>query len=271
VGARGVTRDQVLRSTRIVAAVIVPFLLLAFAVLFPFPDQTSHHFAWDIKPSMSAMVLGSVYLGGAYFFVRVTYARRWHEIAGGFVPVATFATLMGVATILHWDRFRHGTAAFGVWTALYFTTPVIVVVIFLMNRRVEGSSETGLELPRPAAAFIVVGACLSTLMSAALYLFPDRLLTVWPWHLTELTARMLGAIFALGIAGFGVVRDRRWTSARILAQVAMIMLALILVSAIRAHAEFDRSRALTWLFAAGFIITLFGAAGLYTRMELRAR
>jgi uncharacterized membrane protein YciS (DUF1049 family) len=51
----------------------------------------------------------------------------------------------------------------------------------------------------------------------------------------------------------------------------MIMLALILVSAIRAHAELDSSRALTWLFAAGFIVTLFAAAGLYTRMELRRR
>ena len=120
----------------------MPFLLLAFAVLFPYPDQTSHLFAWDIKPSMSAMVLGSVYLGGAYFFVRMTYARRWHEVSGGFVPVAMFAALMAVATILHWDRFRHGTAAFGVWTALYFTTPVIVAVTFLVNRRVDGASET---------------------------------------------------------------------------------------------------------------------------------
>ena len=45
VGARGVVRGQVLRSTRIVAVAIVPFLLLAFAVLFPFPDQTS-----DLSP-----------------------------------------------------------------------------------------------------------------------------------------------------------------------------------------------------------------------------
>ena len=165
---------------------------------------------------MSAMVLGSVYLGGAYFFVRVTYAQRWHEVAGGFLPVATFASLMAIATVLHWDRFRHGTVAFAVWTALYFTTPVILVVIFMRNQRLDEVGETpGLELPPSAAAFIVAGAVLSALMSASLYLFPDRLITVWPWTLTELTARMLGAIFALGIAGFGVLRDRRWSSARI--------------------------------------------------------
>jgi hypothetical protein len=62
--------DRVLVSTRVVSAAIVPFLLLAFAVLVPWPTDTKRLFAWAIKPTMSAMILGSVYLGGAYFFVR---------------------------------------------------------------------------------------------------------------------------------------------------------------------------------------------------------
>src|SRR6266576_5728548 len=101
--------DRVLVSTRVVSAAIIPFLLLAFAVLVPWPTDTKRLFAWAIKPTMSAMVLGSVYLGGAYFFFRAARARRWHTVAGGFPPVATFAALMGIATILQWDRsFIHG-------------------------------------------------------------------------------------------------------------------------------------------------------------------
>lgn len=50
------------------------------------------------------MILASVYLGGAYFFLRAATAKQWHTVKGGFVPVGTFATLMGVATILHWDK-----------------------------------------------------------------------------------------------------------------------------------------------------------------------
>ena len=118
-----------------VSAAIVPFLLLAFAVLVPWPTDTKRLFAWAIKPTMSAMILGSVYLGGAYFFVRAALARCWHTVAGGFPPVATFAALMGIATILHWDRFIHGNVAFWLWVALYVTTPFIVFGVFVRNQR----------------------------------------------------------------------------------------------------------------------------------------
>jgi len=111
-------QDRILRPTRVVAAIIVPFLVLAFAVLVPFPDDTRRLFAWQIKPTLSAMLLGSVYLGGAYFFVRVAVGTQWHTVAGGFPSVGTFASLMGITTILHWDRFIHGNVAFWLWVAL---------------------------------------------------------------------------------------------------------------------------------------------------------
>jgi len=79
--------DRVLPSTRVLSAIIVPFLVLAFAVLFPWPGDTGRLFAWAIKPTMSSMVLGSVYLGGAYFFVRVVRCPQWHTVAGGFLSV----------------------------------------------------------------------------------------------------------------------------------------------------------------------------------------
>lgn len=59
--------DRVLSATRVVAYVIVPFLVLAFAVLYPLPDVTGRLFAWHIQPTLTAMLLGSAYLGGAYF------------------------------------------------------------------------------------------------------------------------------------------------------------------------------------------------------------
>jgi hypothetical protein len=61
--------DRVLPLTRGIAAFIVPFLVVAFAVLYLWPGDTDRLFAWPIRPTMTAMVLGSAYLGGAYFFV----------------------------------------------------------------------------------------------------------------------------------------------------------------------------------------------------------
>jgi uncharacterized membrane protein YciS (DUF1049 family) len=68
----------------------------------------------------------------------------------------------------------------------------------------------------------------------------------------------------------GAVRERRWSAARVLLQVAGFMLLLILISAARAHRQFDTGNALTWLFAVGFVTTLVGLLALYLRMERRA-
>jgi len=260
--------DRVLPATRVLAAAIVPFLVLAFAVLVPRPTDTKRLFAWQIMPSMSPMVLGSVYLGGAYFFARVVRASQWHTVAGGFVPVGTFATLMGVTTILHWHKFLHGNVAFWLWVALYFTTPVLVFAVFLRNQREydsrpDGSGRIGSVA---ASAFVLIGVT-SMVTCLFLYLFPARAVAAWPWHLTPLTARMLGAIFALGVAGVGAWWERRWSAMRILLQVAGLMLVLILIAAARARAEFDPSNALTWLLLAGFVLTTAALGVLYVRME----
>jgi hypothetical protein len=262
----------VLLPTRVLAAVIIGFLVLAYVVLYPWPTHTRRLFAWEIKPTIPAMVLGSVYLGGAYFFLRVTRASRWHTVAGGFVPVGTFASLMGVTTILHWDRFLHGNLAFWLWVALYFSTPFLVFAVFFANRRenLPGAADE-LRLSPVAAGAIVVAGGLAVVVGAFLYLFPQRAIDIWPWQLTPLTARMLGAIFALGLAGLGAARERRWSAARVLVQVACVMLGLILVAGIRAHREFDSGNILTWLFAAGFTSTAVAAVVLYLQMESRAR
>jgi hypothetical protein len=109
------------------------------------------------------------------------------------------------------------------------------------------------------------------LMGAFLYLFPQRAVDIWPWHLTPLTARMLGAIFALGLAGLGAAWERRWSAARILLEVAGIMLVLILVAGVRAYHEFDPANPLTWLLAAGFVGTAVAVVLLYVQMEIRMR
>jgi hypothetical protein len=264
--------DRVQLATRVLSAVIVPFLVLAFAVLYPWPGDTDRLFAWPIKPTFTAMMLGSVYLGGAYFFVRATMARQWHTIKAGFPSVATFATLMGVATLLHWDRFNHDRVAFWLWVALYFTTPFLVLGVWLANRSWEAPATPDQPVvSAPIGRLIGAIGVLAALTSACCFLLPGRMIQVWPWALTPLTARVMGAIFALGIAAIGAFSERRWSAMRLMVEVEVFMLVLILVAAIRAHDEFDTTRPLTWAMGAGLLLVLVGSVGLYLRMSLRPR
>ncbi len=260
--------DAVLGVTHALSAFIVPFLVVAFVVLYLFPTHTGRLFAWTIKPPMTPMTLGAVYIGGAYFFVRAFRATEWHTVQGGFVAVGSFASLMGVATIIHWDTFNHSHVAFWLWSGLYFTTPFLVWGVWFANRR-RATAPGPDDVLLPPAARTVMAATGALAVGAGLFLFllPQRSIANWPWTITPLTSRVLGAIFMLGLAGLGVLADARWTAARLMLHVQVFMLTLILVAAARAHADFDGSNPMTWLLLGGFLAALVSAAALTFTME----
>jgi hypothetical protein len=264
----------VLPATRILSVFIIPFLLIAFVVLYFYPSakDTAHLFAWKISPPFTPMLLGSVYLGGSYFFLRAARATEWHRVEGGFLSVGLFATLMGIATIVHWNKFIHSNVAFWLWAGLYFTTPFLVFGVWFWNQREESKTAPD-DLVLSPVAVIVIGVLgvAAAASSAFLFLLPKTAIHIWPWKLSELTARVTGAIFALGVAGMGAFVDKRWSGARILLQVEGFMLALIFIAAVRAHRDFNTSRPLCWLFATGFVGLAVATGILYARMEGRAR
>jgi hypothetical protein len=263
--------DRVLSETRALSLVIFPVLIVAFCVLYPVPTDTQQWFAWEIDPTMTPMVLASAYIGGAYFFFKAWRTSSWHTVKVGFVAVTLFASALGLATIVHWDKFNHGHVAFWLWTLLYFTTPFLVLAVFLRNRAVEPApAPDELRLPplvRVAAGFTgVVAFCLGFF----LYVAPTKADDVWPWALTPLTSRVMGAVFMLGIAGVGVYLDPRWSTTRLILQVEQVMVALILLAAVRAHDELDSSRPLTWMLGIGLLSVLVASTVLDRFMQRQA-
>ncbi len=258
--------DAVLALTRALSAVIIPFLVVAFLVLYPVPTATRRWFAWEIKPTMTPMVLGAAYLGGAYFFARAVRAQAWHAIKAGFVPVALFASTLGVTTVLHWDRFNHDHVAFWLWAGLYFTTPFLVLAVWWRNRARDLGPAPGEPVLGPAVRLVTGVIGLAALAFGVFMIgWPAAAIDVWPWVLTELTARVMGAVLMLGVVGLGIYADPRPGTARLMLEVAAIMIALILAAAMRAREEFITSRPLTWLLGAGLIAVLAGAVILARR------
>ena len=255
--------DVVLPATRALSAFIVPFLLVASVVLYGLPDDTGRLFAWTIKPAMTPMMLGAVYLGGAYFFLQAFRATQWHTVKAGFVAVGTFASLMGVATIVHWNRFNHSHVAFWLWAGLYLTTPFLVWAVWAVNRRrADAAGPDELLVPPVARGALAATGALAVMAGVFLFFFPHQAIDIWPWALTPLTSRVLGAIFLLGIAQLGVLSDARWSSARLMLRVQGFMMTLILIAAARAHGNFDPSNPMTWLLLGGFAIALVSAGAL---------
>lgn len=264
--------DRILGTTRGLALFIIPFLVVASVILYVWPNDTGRLFAWPIKPPMTAMMLSAAYAGGIYFFVRVAVGRQWHAVKVGFLPVTVFATLLGIATLLHWDRFSHGRLAFWVWAALYFTTPFLVLGAWLHNRPADPGTPAAGEVTLPLAARrLLGGAGFATLLAALLlYLAPGLMIAAWPWSLTPLTARVMGAMFALpGVVGLQIAFDSRWSAARVILEAQAFSLALILIAGLRSWGSFNRGYAGLWILFAALFGFLAGIAVLYLSMQAR--
>jgi hypothetical protein len=247
--------DRVLPTTRGLSAFIAPFLIAGFVLLYVLPGETGRLWAWPIQSHMTSMLLASAYLGGCYFFLRVLLVeQRWAAVRAGFVSVALFATLLGLATIEHWDRFSHGNPAFWLWAGLYFAAPLLVVAAWLANQRYAARpAPDEPRLGRMARGVVAGMGMLAGLTGLWLFLAPERAITVWPWALTPLTARVVGATFCLGVAGLAVLVDSRWESVRLMRRVQLVMFVLIAGAVFRARQEFLTDRPLTWVMGVGFV------------------
>ena len=255
--------DRVLPGTRALGAVIVPFLLVAFALLYFFPDDTRHWFAWNVQPTITPLIMGAGYIAGAYFFVRVALETRWHRIQVGFLPVTAFTLFMAIGTFAHLDRFAKDHAAFWIWVGLYVVTPVLVPLAWAVNRRTDpGVPEPGEPpLPRAVRQLLLGVGAVQSLVALVLLLSPSTMIEHWPWILTPLTAQTLGGWFALpGVTALMMGLDGRWSAIRITLESQLIGLALILLGTARAWDDVDTSNALAYVFVAG-IVGLFVSLG----------
>lgn len=264
--------DRILPETRWVAGLVIPFLVVAFVILYFFPNNTAKLFAWEIKPPMTAMMLGSAYAGGIYYFSGLLMSRQWHRIKVGLIPVTVFASVLNVATILHWDRFNHGTLPFFAWTTLYFTTPFIIFALWLRNRGQDTNQPDKVDAVVPPLVRLVIGAVGVTTLAIAIFLFlnPALMIKLWPWTLTPLTSRVMAAMFSLpGMVGLGMAMDSRWSSDQIILQSQGCSILLILIAVFRDRADFNWSTPGSWLFAGGLAGMLVGIIVFYGYFNAR--
>jgi hypothetical protein len=266
--------DRIFRSTRALAFFIVPFLLVAFVLLYFFPDGTGDYFAWDVQPTLTPLIMGAGYIAGAYFFVRVALETRWHRVHVGFLPVTAFTLFMAIGTFSHLDRFDTDHVAFWIWVGLYVITPVLVPLAWWRNRATDpGTAEPGEPaLPRHVRSVLFAVGALQSVVALVLLLSPQTMIDNWPWQLTPLTAQTLGGWFALpGVTALMMAIDGRWSAIRITLESQLIGLALILLGTARAWSDIDTGNALAYVFVGGLAV-LFGAlAALEWHMVARRR
>jgi hypothetical protein len=277
----GATNDKILPLTRWVSLIVIPFLWLAFLILYFFPDTTGERFAWAIKPHMTALYMGAGYLGGSWLFINALVRKRWHHIQGGFWPITTFTWFMMVATFIYWERFVHANLGFILWLILYVVTPFLVPFVWFINRKTDsGEPEADDVIISPIVLWLLRFVATGTLLFvAASIVNPDFMIQTWPWTLSPLTALvMCGWIALLAVGALVMSFEPRWSGWKVPLGSIVIWHVLVLIGAGMNLTDF-KNGVVNWYTVAvvvmvgGIIIGYLLVEGLRRRTleQLRAR
>lgn len=194
-----------MRRLLILAGVLVT---LAGIQLFVFSERTAEYFAWTIDPPLTAAFLGASYWSSALFEFTAARQRLWANarISVPTVFVFTLATL--IVTLVHLDRFHLGPefaaptrAVTWMWLAIYVVVPVAMAVLWWSQSRSGEADPAQGPLPAWLRAVVGVQAVIMLVTGAALLAVPATVAEVWPWAITPLTGRAIGAwLLSLGVA-----------------------------------------------------------------------
>jgi hypothetical protein len=213
-------------------AIAAGLAVIAGIQLFVGASETDRFFSWDIEPPITAAFLGAAYWAAAVLLGWASRQRTWAEARTALPPVLAIAVLLLVATLLHLDRFDLDSLFGWFWLVVYvIVTPLVLWLIWRSPRDRPASIDRGgslstwlrVALGTQAAAMLGVGI--------ALFAAPIDVAAIWPWALTELTGRAVGAFLCgFGLAAAVAIREDDLTRMRGSAMAYGVLGALELVA-----------------------------------------
>jgi hypothetical protein len=193
------------RELRFILWIFAALAFIAGLLLYVLSGNTDDTFSWTIKPSLTAAFLGGAYWAAFVLFAWSARQTFWLLARPFVLPVALIAILLLVATLIHEEKF-HDDLFGRFWLVAYLAVPPALA--FGLWRQYRGTHPVepagtvfAYDRPLPAALrLLLVGEGLVMAgVGIALFVEPSTADDLWPWALTPLTARAIGAF----VIGFG--------------------------------------------------------------------
>ncbi|UDY36475.1 hypothetical protein [Dermatobacter hominis] len=253
---------QLLPSMRWLLLAAGVLVTLAGVQLYLFPLRTDRWFAWTISPPMTAVFLGGAYWSSAAFEWTGARARTWADARIAVPTVFVFTTTTLVVTLVHIDKFHlrdeHGFSTrlvTWIWIAVYAIVPVLMLVIWVGQVRVPGIDPARTRpLSRTVVAVVAAQSALFLLVGTWMLAAPEDA-TWWPWAVTPLTGRAIGAwVLSLGVAAGHAVLERDAVRLRPAAAADVAFAVLQGIALLRHGGDLDWGRPSAWAFVAVLVV-----------------
>jgi hypothetical protein len=273
-----------MRWMLVVAGLLV---FLAGAPLLLVADQTAKYFAWTISPQITAAFLGASYWSSGIFELLSSRERIWGRARLAVPAVLVFTVLTLIVTLVHINRFHFDfpftdadarttdpLTLFGtwMWLAIYAGVPLAMGIILIRQARTPGDDPpAAAPLGWWVRAIIITQASLLIAVGTALLLVPTTVAPLWPWKLTALTGRAVGAwLIGLSLTGVQALyendRTRLGPAGIVAFTWAIAQLAVVALFA----GSIDWTRLTSRLYVA-FVVSVvaIGAAAIYANVRAR--
>lgn len=244
------------RSMRAVFVIGSVLVAAAGIQLFFLTERTDHWFAWTIKLPLTAAFLGAFYWTALALAWQSARKRVWIEARVGVPGVFAFITLTFVLTLLHLGSFHFHSedsvakGAAYLWFVIYLVDPILVAVAWWLQVGRPGvDPPRRFRLPGWYRAVLVVQAVLFVGVGAVLFAAPERTAGLWPWTLTSLTARAVGAwVIGLGLVVAQASWENAWERIRIATVAYVVLGTLQLVALARYGDQVEWGRPVAWVY-----------------------
>jgi hypothetical protein len=195
--------QEITKTTGGMRLILITASILVLSVgssLYFFSEKTDLLFSWTINPPLTAAYLGAGYLAA---FVLEYLASRETTWANARIAVPgmwsfTFVTL--IVTLYHIDRFHFDSqtlitvAGTWVWLLVYIFVPVVLGILWIRQTRQPGAEPNRVKkLPGWLRYSALIQGLVLVLSGTVMLLLPDRAIPYWPWGLSALTCRAIGA------------------------------------------------------------------------------
>ena len=261
--------DRTASSAKRTQLLLVAYAVLSLAAAAPLyldSERTDRSFAWTIEPPLTAAFLGAAYASSFAMYALAAHDRVAGQVRALLPAGLVFTALMLAATLLHLDRFHLDAAGLlartiaWLWLLVYVSVPLVTAWFVLRERPPAGRDDDAARLAGWRAAALAVQAGVAVALGGLLIVGPTTFDAAWPWTLTPLTARAVGA----WLVGIGVIgAHAAWR--RVVMDVRPILLAWSAFAVLQGIAlarygdTLDAGDLRTWLYVA-FLTGMFAVA-----------
>ena len=252
----------VTRGMRRMLWVAAGLVLAQGSILLAAHNQTSRYFSWTIAVPVTAAFLGAGYLSAAVLEAAAARQGSWQRARIAVPGVLAFTTLTLAVTLVHLGKFHLGASSaltraltWG-WLAIYAGVPPVLAFLWWRQARAApGAAAAGRRLPRLVRAALGLQGAVMLALGAALLAAPIQAARLWPWPLTALTGRAVGA----WLAGLGIIAAQSWHADRREA-VAVVFPAVTVYAVLQLAVLAGFARSMHWDQAPAWCYLLFLAS-----------